>query len=112
MNTEFKGDKESDYDEISDYLNSELGIESDVDSLYYLGSINHRLPFSKQYKCYGLDLTNFSKDPNGFSVSISDSEKENKLYTVEKVKFNRVIKGDISDSLCLSAAMLLISYLN
>lgn len=112
MSTEYCGNKESDFDEISEYLNSELGINPDVNNLYYLGSIKHQLPFSKSYKCYGLDLTDFSKDPNGFSVEISDSEKENKLYTVEKIKFNRVVKGDISDSLCLSAAMLLISYLN
>lgn len=112
MSTEYAGNKESDFDEICEYLNEELGISPDVDNLYYLGSIKHQLPFSKSYKCYGLDLTGFSKDPNGFSIEISDSEKENKLYTVEKIKFNRVVKGDISDSLCLSAAMLLISYLN
>ena len=84
MSTEYAGNKESDFDEISEYLNSELGIKPDVNNLYYLGSIKHQLPFSKSYKCYGLDLTDFSKDPNGFSVEISDSEKENKLYTVEK----------------------------
>lgn len=112
MSTEYKGNKESDFDEISDYLNSELGINPEVDNLYYLGSIKHQLPFSKSYKCYGLDLTGFSKDPNGFSIEISDSEKESKMYTLEKIKFNRVLKGDISDSICLSATMLLISYLN
>lgn len=110
--TEAKGDNDSEFDEISEYINSELGIKPNINDLYYLGSIKHQLPFSKKYKCYGLDLTNHAKDPSGFTISISDSEKENKLYTLEKIRFNRVLNGDISDSLCLSATLLLISILN
>ena len=83
-----------------------------MNDVYYLGDITHTLPFTKSYKCYGLNLTGHSKDPSGFTLEISDSEKESKLYTVDKIKFNRILKGDVNDSLTLSAALLLISYIN
>lgn len=103
---------DSQFDEISDIIKNELNIEVDVNDIFYLGKINHNLPFTKSYKCYGLNLDNYSKDLNGFSLDISDDEKKTKLYSLDKVKFNRVLNGDIDDSLCMSAALLLMSYIN
>lgn len=103
---------DSQFEEISDIIKNELNIEPDVNDIYYLGKINHNLPFTKSYKCYGLNLDNYSRDLNGFSLDISDDEKKSKLYSLDKVKFNRVLSGEIDDSLCMSAALLLMSYLN
>jgi hypothetical protein len=100
------------YERIDELIKNELGIDLDIDDLYLLGSISHNLPFSKTYKCYGLCLDNYSKDLNGFSLDLSDSEKEKMSYTLDKVRFTRLLNGDIDDSLCLSGSLLLTSYIN
>jgi hypothetical protein len=100
------------YEDLEDFIKSELGIDVTVDDLYYLGPIQHSIPFSKSYKCYGLNLDNYCDDLNGFTPKISKSELESKRYSLSKIKFNRVLNGDISDSLCLASSMLLLSYLD
>ena len=103
---------DSDFEEISEFINSELGINPEINDVYFLGRIQHQLPFSKTYKCYAIDLTQYSKDPTGFKIDVPDEESKNRTYSLDKVNFNRVFKGDVEDSLCLSASMLLISYIN
>ena len=100
------------FEEVHEFINGDLGIDANVDDLYFLGNIKHNLPFSKTYKCYGINLDNYSKDLNGFTVDLSDDEKDKKLYHLDKIKLTRVLKGDIEDSLCMSAALLLISYID
>lgn len=100
------------FEELEHLINSELGINADLDDLYFLGNIKHNLPFSKTYKCYGLNLDNYSKDLNGFSIDISDDESDRKLYSLDKIKLTRILTGSIEDSLSMSATLLLISYIN
>lgn len=92
-------------------LNKELGLkEIDINAVFYIGKLNHTLPFSKQYHCYAINLSNIVSDPNGFTPKLSDEEIKHKLYTIEKVNFNRVLKGEVSDSLTLGCSLLLLSY--
>lgn len=102
----------SNFEEIHDVIKSELNIDADVNDLFFLGKIKHSLPFSKTYKCYGLNLDNYSKDLTGFTLNITDDEQKRRLYSLDKIKLTRILNGDIEDSLCLSAALLLISYIN
>jgi len=108
--SDFKENTDTIFEELHELVNVELGVDADVNDLYFLGNIKHNLPFSKTYKCYGLNLDNHSKDLNGFSLDLTDDEKDKKLYSLDKIKLTRVLKGDIEDSLTMSAALLLISY--
>jgi hypothetical protein len=112
ITSDFKENTDSVFEELHELINGELGIDVDVNDLYYLGNIKHNLPFSKTYKCYGLNLDNYSKDLNGFAIDLSDDEKDKKLYSLDKIKLTRVLKGDIEDSLVMSATLLLISYVD
>jgi len=112
ITADIDNEHESTYEELHNLINVELGIETDVNDLYFLGNIKHNLPFSKTYKCYGLNLDNYAKDLNGFTIDLSDDETDKKLYSLDKIKLTRVLKGDIEDSLCMSAALLLISYID
>lgn len=88
---------------VEDYLHQKLGIsELEVNDLYLLGKVTHGLPFSKEYKCYGVNVTNFI---SASTLSLSDP-----LNSVQRIKFTKVINGDISDSLVLSSSLLLLSY--
>lgn len=102
----------SNFEEVSDIIKNELNIDVELDDLYYLGDIDHNLPFSKKHKCYGIKLDDYSKDMNGFKLDISDDERKTKLYSLDKIKFSRVANGDINDSLCLSATLLLTAYIH
>ena len=110
ITSDFKENTDTVFEELHELINVELGIDADVNDLYFLGNIKHNLPFSKTYKCYGINLDNYAKDLNGFSIDLSSAENDKKLYTLDKIKLTRVLKGDIEDSLCMSASMLLISY--
>jgi len=110
ITSDFKENTDTMFEELHELVNGELGVDADVNDLYFLGNIKHNLPFSKTYKCYGLNLDNHSKDLNGFSIDLSDDEKDKKLYILDKIKLTRVLRGDIEDSLAMSAALLLISY--
>lgn len=110
ITSDFKETTDTLFEELHELVNGELGVDADINDLYFLGNIKHNLPFSKTYKCYGLNLDNHSKDLNGFTLDLSDDEKNKKLYNLDKIKLTRVLKGDIEDSLAMSAALLLISY--
>jgi hypothetical protein len=100
---------DSEFESIQISLNDELGLtDIDVNDVYYLGTINHNIPFSKEYKCFAINLTNYSDDPSGFTPK-RDSD-DSALQVVEKVKFNKLLTGEINDSLALSASFLLMSY--
>lgn len=103
---------DSDFEELHEIINVELGIDADVNDIYFLGSIKHNLPFSKNYKCYALNLDNYAKDLNGFTLDLPDTEKDKKLYSLHKIKVTRILKGDVDDSITLAAILLLTSYLD
>lgn len=109
---ESRGTYSSNFEEVESICKEELNIDCDVNDVYYLGSIKHNYPFTKSYKCYGINLDNHSKDLSGFALDIPKSEQDNRLYALDKVRFNRVLNGEIEDSLCLASATLLISYIN
>lgn len=104
---------ESHYEALCDYLKNEFGIDQiELNDVYYLGKVKHTVPFSKEYRCYGVNLTNVSDSPEGFITKLSQTELNDKLHAIEKIKFNRLFSGEVTDSLSLSCAMLLLSYLN
>jgi hypothetical protein len=101
------------FDTFKRCIDKDLAIKNvNVDSCYYLGKINHNVPFSKTYSCYGLCLNDYIKSPEGFKLDMPESEIDGKTYSIEKMKFSRAIKGECSDSLVLSSCMLLISYIS
>lgn len=103
---------DSNFEEIHSIIQGELNIDADVNNIYYIGKIKHTLPFTKVYRCYAVKLDDYSKDPSGFTIDISDKERKSKLYSLDKIKFSRLINGDIEDSLAMSATLLLLSYIN
>ena len=112
INDDIQNDSSSTFEDINSIISKNLGISAEVDELYYLGSIKHNIPFSKTYECYALNLDSHSDNLNGFKPKLGEHEMSEKLDSLSKIKFNRILSGDISDSLCLSASMLLISYLD
>lgn len=101
------------YSALLDCIKHELNLENiDVNDIYYLGKIKHTVPFSKEYRCYGVNISNFSDSSSNFAPNITQSELEKRLHSLEMVKFNRVLSGEICDSLTLSASLLLLSYIN
>lgn len=99
---------DSHFSAVADRLKSWLGLEEiDLDDVYFLGKISHGVPFSKRYSCYAINLSNYSKDNDGFTnFEFSDP----RIGAIEKIRFNRVIKGEVSDSLALACSLLLLSY--
>jgi hypothetical protein len=99
------------HDSLVNCIDNELGLSDvDVNDLFYLGVIKHSVPFNKSYKCYAVNLTNYSSEVAGFSPTLSNSDQ--KLHTLDKVKFSRVINGEVNDSLVLSSSLLLLSYVS
>jgi len=100
---------DSHYDALTSIVTQKLNIDDiDIHDKYYLGTVRHGVPFTKEYKCYAVNLTNYSQDPSGFSNF--SLENDNRSLSIERVKFNRILKGGISDSLALSCSLLLLSY--
>ena len=101
------------YDTFLRCVEKDLDIKDpNIDSCYYLGKINHNIPFKKTYSCYALCLNDYIKSPDGFKLDIPEEVIDGKKYSLEKMKFSRVIKGECQDSLVLSSCMLLLSYLS
>jgi hypothetical protein len=99
------------HDSLIDCIDRELGLSDlDVNDLFYLGTITHSVPFDKKYKCYAVNLTNYSDEVNGFTPKLSNPDLGR--HTIDKVKFTRVVNGEITDSLVLSSSLLLLSYLS
>ena len=94
----------SEFAEVSKGIKENLGIEDiSINTIFFLGKIKHNFPFSKSYRCYGVKMESYINNSNGFKI---DDTK------IEKVNFNKVVgSGDVHDSLCLSASLLLVSYL-
>ena len=109
---ESKGEFSSNFEEVHSLCKDNLNIDCDVNDVYFLGKIKHQFPFQKTYKCYAINLDNYSEDEGGFKLDLPPSEINQRNSTIEKIKFNRVMNGEIEDSICLSSAMLLVSYLN
>lgn len=92
-------------------IDNELGItDIDINDLFYLGQIQHTIPFTKTYKCYAINLTKYSEDPTGFTPKILNPDE--RLHSIDKVRFSRIMKGEICDSLALSCSLLLLSYIS
>lgn len=99
------------HESLTDCIDHELGLANiEVDDIFYLGQVQHTVPFTKTYKCYAVNLTKYSEDPTGFTPKILNSE--DRLHSVDKVRFSRIMKGEISDSLVLSCSLLLLSYIS
>ena len=111
-------DPSSDSDSYETFMrsvNKDLGLsDSSIpdDASYYLGKICHNFPYHKTYHCYALNVTNLANTPQGFKPKLPKEETDAKLYTIDRVKFNRVVKGEVNDSLTLAGTLLLISYLS
>lgn len=96
--------KSSYFQAIEDSLNSRLGVSNpDLNAIYYLGKINHTVPFNKEYRCYGFNVGH-AFDPTVLSPNSKHGHR------LERIPFSRIIRGEFSDSLILSASMLLLSY--
>jgi len=97
------------YNAVEDCAHNELGLsDTDINDIYFLGKVKHGVPFSKEYRCYGINLSNYMKDPSGFSVA--GFNPNTNVQSIEKVRFNRLLKGEVSDSIALSCSLLLLSY--
>jgi hypothetical protein len=112
ITSDFKDHSDTVYEELHELINGELGIDLDVNDLYFLGNVKHTMPFTKVYKCYAINMDNYAKDLNGFTLDMSDEENSKRLYTLDKIKLTRALKGDIEDSLTMSSVLLLTSYMD
>jgi len=99
-----KYNNDSEFSEVTSIIADKLGVtDINVEDLFFIGKVKHNMPFYKGYRCYGMNLDNYTDQLN----SINLEEKG-----LEKVKFNTVVNsGQLHDSLCLSASLLLLSYL-
>jgi hypothetical protein len=99
------------HESISKCIDLELGLNDvDVNNIFYLGQVQHTVPFTKTYKCYAINVTDYCENPSGFTPKILD--QESKLHSIDKVRFNRIMKGEILDTLTLSCSILLLSYIS
>ena len=99
------------HESLSKCIDHELGIDDvDIDDIFYLGQIQHTIPFTKTYKCYAINLTSHGEEPSGFMPKILDPEA--RLHSINRVRFSRIMKGEICDTLTLSCSLLLLSYLS
>jgi hypothetical protein len=98
------------HESLTTCIDNELGLSDvDIDDIFYLGQIQHTVPFTKTYKCYAINLTKYSEDPSGFTPRILNPD--DRLHTIDKVRFSRIMNGEISDSLVLACSLLLLSYI-
>jgi len=99
------------HESLSECIDLELGLSDiDINDIFYLGQIQHTIPFTKTYKCYALNITNYSEDPTGFTPKLI--EPDSKLHSIDKVRFSRVLRGEVCDTLTLSCSILLLSYIS
>jgi hypothetical protein len=99
------------HESLTNCIDHELGLSDiDINDIYYLGQIQHTVPFTKTYKCYAVNLTKYSEDPSGFTPKILNPD--DRLHSIDKVRFSRIMRGEIPDSLVLSSSLLLLSYIS
>ena len=114
LHTDMDSEQDSShYDALVRLAEKELGLpDIDVNHIFYLGKVSHTVPFSKDYRCYAIDVSHYSDNQvDGFNPKLSRSEIDSKSHQLQKVRFTRILKGGIADSLALSCAALLISYM-
>lgn len=100
-----KNEYDSHYNAVESCIESKMGLNNvDVNDVFYLGKIKHSIPFSKEYRCYALDLSNYTHDHTGYKLDSSNF--------IEKVRFSTVVKGEVADSLVLACGLLLLSYIS
>jgi hypothetical protein len=99
------------HESLSNCIDLELGLSDvEINDIFYLGPIQHTIPFTKTYKCYAINLTNYSEDPLGFTPkTLQDSSK---MHTIDKIRFSKILKGEVPDTLTLSSSLLLLSYIS
>ena len=99
------------HESLTQCIDGELGLDDvEANDIFYLGQIQHTVPFTKSYKCYAINLTKYSEDPAGFTPRVINPD--DKLHTITKVRFSRVMNGEVTDSLALSSSLLLLSYIS
>jgi hypothetical protein len=104
---------DDEFDTFKRCVHKDLAIKNlNMDSCYYLGKINHNIPFQKTYSCYALCVNDYIKSSDGFKLDMPEEEINGINYSLKKMKFSRVIKGECEDSLVLSSCMLLLSYIS
>lgn len=83
--------------------------EVDVNDIFYLGEVKYTIPFSKTYRCFAVNLSNYFDN-------FSDLDQTNLIYRnpkiidLKNIKFSSVVNGNVDDALSLSCTMLLLSY--
>ena len=103
-----KNESDSYYDVVESLISKELKISDvDVNDIYFLGKIDHTVPFTKGYKCYGVDLTRYLDAPYDDNLGKNRLSSRN---TIDKVRFSRILNGDVTDSLVLASSLILLSY--
>ena len=103
-----KNEADSYYDVVEKLLSNELEINDvGVNDIYFLGKIDHTVPFTKGYRCYGIDLTRYLDAPYEDQIGKTKLSTRN---TIEKVRFSRILNGEITDSLVLASSLILLSY--
>lgn len=81
------------------------------DSMFYLGDLSSISPVYSTYKCYAIDLTDVASNQDfGFSRILSKHPLLKDNSVIEDIGFYKVVNGDHSDILLLSACFLLVSY--
>ena len=100
----FDKDKfDSHFSAVENCLEDKMGVSNiDINDCYFLGNVSHGIPFSKEYRCYAVNITSAISERNFLSQpAFSD---------LEKIKFSKVVNGQVPDSLILSCSLLLLSY--
>lgn len=96
------------HDSLIGCIGDDLGLKKiEPNDLYYLGKVQHGAPFHKTYKAYAVNLNPYSEEPEGYSYQNPSGK-----HDLNKVKISRVVNGDVCDSLVLSCALLLLSYIS
>lgn len=105
---------DDEYDTFKRCIWKDLGIKniSNLDSCYYLGKVDHNIPFQKTYDCYAFCVNDYIKSSDGFKLDMPEGEIDGKRFSLKKMKFSRAIKGECKDSLVLSSCLLLLSYIS
>lgn len=93
-------------------LTREAGISGvEVDHVFYLGKVKHTIPFSKEYLCCAVNISD-KMDQDGNLATLPGVEPASHFHSIEKVRFTRLLKGEVCDSLALACSTLLLSYLS
>jgi len=113
---EFDLDLEStSYDSVKRSLTEEAGLDIEAlgiteDRIFYLGDITMSIPVNAKMMCYGIDLTNLSKDQIQFTRTLAKDHFIKDTSSIIKIGFHQLVNGDYSDSTILSGTFLLASY--